>query len=174
MNKQICLNQSVLDFMEQALTPSSRVLEFGSGWSSAWFAKRCEHLVTVETDPAWRRHIIRDLTDRDLQNWDMVEASSTPDAFEDDVRRRVLGDGQADLVLVDCREDLRIVATRLAWRYLKPGGWIVFDDAQRPRHFGATKWLSDKAGVPIRLEWSPGDIETATARLAFAWQKSTT
>jgi predicted O-methyltransferase YrrM len=174
MNKQICLNQSVLDFMADVLTPSSRVLEFGSGWSSAWFAARCGYLVTIETDPVWSRRIADDLTKRRIPHWDMVLASSTPDNFEDDVRRRVLGPGQADLVLVDCRESLRKVAAKLAWRYLRPGGWVVFDDAQRERHRDAVDWLQEKAGDPTRLEWAPGDIESAVERLALAWRKPAT
>ena len=87
----------------------------------------------------------------------------------DDVRRRLINKSGADLILIDCREDLRMAAAKAAWRYIKPGGVIVFDDAQRPRHGPAIDWLTEKAGLPVPLIWRPGDIETAKERLALAW-----
>jgi len=169
MNKKICLNQSVLDFMAGVLTPSSAVLELGAGWSSAWFAKRCGRLVTVETDRRWSTLVGTDLRQAGFNNWHMITASPVPLVLVATVDRYM--EESVDLALVDCREDLRRVAADLAWRYLRPGGWVVFDDAQRARHQGSVDWLQEKAGDPTRLEWAPGDIESAVDRLALAWQK---
>ena len=135
MNKRICLNKSVLDFMSNILKQCSEslVLEFGSGWSSAWFAERCHGLVTVETNPKWAQRVKEDLLESGFNQWEMVESSPHPRQFSTTVIECMqdygLDGAYADIVLVDCREDLRMVASRLAWHYLKPGGWIVFDDA---------------------------------------------
>ena len=53
MEKRICLNKSVLDFMASKMEGDSFVIEYGSGWSTRWFAERCGKLISIETDPKW-------------------------------------------------------------------------------------------------------------------------
>ena len=160
MEKIICLNRSVLDFMASKLTPESFVLEIGGGWSSRWFMERCRQLVIVEENPKWRRLITQELID--LQGWTIY---TNLDAVQ--------GWSEVDLALIDCIENMRYRAARKAWQSLAPGGWIVFDDAQRDQHFVSVAWLTEHAGDPVRLMWQEGDIETAIGRLALAWQKPT-
>jgi predicted O-methyltransferase YrrM len=152
MTKRICLNTSVLEFMAAQLTPQSRVLEFGSGWSSRWFAEQ----------------VRRDLAGSACA-WYVCEAPATRyiGAFLGQLPPATL----YDLVLVDCLEALRYFAAIWAWTLTRRGGWIVFDDAQRPRHKSAVEWLTMKMGTSNRLVWQPGDIETAKERLALAWRK---
>lgn len=172
--KRICLNQSVLDFMAERLAKCRKplVLEFGSGWSSAWFAARCSELVTVETDMTWFYRVEKDLIQSGHTNWQVVRSDIRPDEYAKRMAHyAAFTNTPADLILVDCREDLRETAAHLAWQFLKPGGWLVFDDAQRPRHRKTINWLGHRAGVATRLEWAEGDIETARERLALAWRK---
>lgn len=164
--KKICLNKSVLDFMAEHLTPESVALEFGSGWSSSWFAERCK-LVTVETDPKWLGLVYLDLHESRLKA-DVILTS--PKTLERDLS--FVHESSVDLALVDSAEAMRFQAALLAWKKLKSGGWLIFDDAQRPRHRGAISWLLRKAGQLHRLEWQPGDIDTATERVALAFQKT--
>ncbi len=168
--KQICLNKSVLDFMESVLTPKSRVLEFGGGWSSRWFADRCKDLMVIETSSKWAQIIKKELTGTRGQ----IMVPRIGLLYVVDVATRLKGLYEVDLVLIDCVEGLRHAATKLAWYRIKQGGWIVFDDAQRTVHRPAITWLSGRveAGEPMHLLWQPGDVETATERVALAWQKS--
>ena len=159
MSGQICLNQSVLAFMEKMMTPESWVLEIGGGYSSRWFADRCHQLTIVETNATWRRTIAHELVGADCH----VTISSR---IED-----VQGYEGADLALVDCLEALRYQAAKTAWQVLGPGGWLVFDDAQRPKHAETISWLYRHGGSAVALDWQPGDIETARERVALAWQK---
>jgi len=170
--KRICLNRSVLDFMDKELPPESIVLELGSGWSSLWFAERCGELFTVETHPVWVTNVENELKGAGLKNWQMIKCCLDIRKYPGTVERSYpYPSGSVDVALVDCREDFRAVATDVAWYLLKPGGWLVFDDAQRPRHQISINVLIQKAGTPTRLEWHPGDIESAKERLALAWKK---
>lgn len=159
MNKQICLNGAVLDFMAERLTKQSVVVEYGAGWSSRWFADRCGKLTSIETSAIWMDRIAEDLRGAAC-DWRLIH-TSRPD---------LAPVGEADLVLVDCDEDWRRACTVPGWLALKPGGWLVFDDAQRPRHAASIAWLEEQAD-PVRLVWRPGDIETARERLALAYCK---
>ncbi len=164
--KRICLNQSVLDFMANVLSQCEKplVLEFGSGWSSAWLAARCGQLITVETDPKWAQRVERDLNEAGYDNWQMYKGITPLDSL-------FLNGAQANLILVDCRADLRMAASRLGYLCLKEGGWILFDDAQRPRHNGDINWLNDKMGFGTVLEWGSIDVQSAKERVCIAWQK---
>ena len=165
--KRICLNQSVLDFMAAKMKPDSFVIEYGSGWSTRWFADRCGYMVSVETDPRWFTKVQNDLQGVDCK----LELRLTRQVG---TACRDMADHCADLILIDCDEIHRHPATMNAWRLLKPGGWILFDDAQRKKHEVSVLWIGRVAGVATRLEWQPGDIETAMDRLTLAWQKPAT
>jgi predicted O-methyltransferase YrrM len=173
--KRICLNQSVLDFMDSKLDCHKSVaVEFGSGWSTPWFAARCHNLITVETDRQWADKVTNELNALEVRNCLMLITSPDPARYRRSMHAKHGGlfDAPADLVLVDCVESCRYEAAVLGWQLLRPNGWLVFDDAQRPRHKPALDWLNSVARVtPTRLEWQPGDIETAKERLALAWAK---
>ena len=165
MNKQICLNRSVLDFMASKLTRKSFVIEFGGGWSSPWFADRCGNLIVVETSHKWARTILNELEGRGH-----VFVPRMGLHYVADVTRQ-LSKATADLVLIDGFERLRYASVLLAWPRLKPGGWLVFDDAQREQHKASIDWLCEKAGKPTELRYQEGDVPEAIGRLTLAWRK---
>ena len=49
------LTEGAIEFLEQYLTehPSAKILEFGTGASTIWFAKRTPNLYSIEHDPSW-------------------------------------------------------------------------------------------------------------------------
>jgi predicted O-methyltransferase YrrM len=154
----ICLNRSVLDFMDSVITPESFVLEFGAGYSTPWFAERC-NVASVETDFEWYEKA----------------ASMAPNAnlfhsIESPVFALDLINNSFDLALIDGEAKYRNEFTRAAWPKVKKGGWLVFDDAQRPQHASAVAWLNTFTD-PVELRWSEGDVESAKDRLALAWQR---
>jgi len=76
-----------------------------------------------------------------------------------------------DLALIDCVEHLREKCTMIAWANLKPGGWLVFDDAQREMHTPMVRHMNTLA-TPVRLAWNEiHDIPEARERVALAWPK---
>ena len=161
MNKTICLNKSVLDFIEKQISRDSYVVEFGAGWSSRWFADRCGKLVSIETSARWAAVARGDLSGAACE-WD-VRRSLTPLLVSKDLTG-------ADLVLVDCEVQWRFDCATRGWEALRPGGWMILDDAQRQYSETIVANMSAHAS-PIELKWQEGDIETAKERLALAWQK---
>lgn len=171
MEKRICLNQSVLDFAESKLSAEKSImLELGSGYSTAWFAKKCFELITFETEYKWVKEIKKDLNAKQITNVQMVEAFPTTTRFGSAIINMVMD--PVDLILVDCREDLRFAGLISSWQVLKDGCWLLFDDAQRPRHKESLDWLNEQSpSPPVPLTWAEGDIETAKSRLCLAYKK---
>lgn len=158
--KRICLNKSVLDFMESKLTGDSTVLEFGGGYSSTWFAERCRALAVIETSRRWADIVRDELIGFD--NWRLLRLDHVADfSFK----------GKCDLVLVDCVKEQRNAAALYGWATLNEGGWLVFDDAQRPDHAATVEWLDGQADG-VELGWNKNvDLASARNRKARAYQK---
>jgi len=159
-NKTICLNRSVLEFMDRIIEPDSWVLEIGGGWSSRWFADRCGSLTIVETHPKWQRTIRRELNGNTC-NWYVSPDFATIQRFRG-----------FDVALVDCAPKLRDEGASFALERLLVGGWLLFDDAQRSEHAATVTWIENMLGAGIMLFWQEGDIETARERITLAWQKT--
>jgi len=98
-------------WLERWLRPQHRVLEFGAGGSTLFFAARTAEVVAVERDPVWRARVAARAGDRVR----LCEAApETP----------------ADLVVVDGPDWAeRPAQFRWAQRHLRPGGVVVLDDS---------------------------------------------
>ncbi len=106
------------------LTAESRVVEFGSGYSTLWFAQRCAELVSIEDDPHWRmvvqdlvakaglRHVRHEF--RGLDTYSRLD--DYPDAY-------------FDFALIDGKD--RAACVRTALTKVKPGGWLYLDNSDK-------------------------------------------
>jgi hypothetical protein len=106
------------------LTPDSRVVEFGSGYSTLWFAQRCAELVSIEDDPYWRLVVQELLTKSGLHHvrheYRGLDRYSRLDDYPD---------GYFDFALVDGKDRTACVRTALA--KVKPGGWVYLDNSDK-------------------------------------------
>ncbi len=110
-----------------------RVLEFGSGTSTIWFAERCAEIVSIESDPDWFHRVAAMLAGRRLDNVRLRLA--TDPACYATLAPADIDDG-FDLVLIDGEVRHRCVVAALS--LLRPGGAIYLDNADRgqPRRLG--------------------------------------
>ncbi len=101
-----------------------RVLEFGAGRSTVWFAGKGARVLSVETDPVWAVRVGRWLDDRGLAGRVEIRLSADPVGVVGD-----FGEGKVDLVLVDgVRRDECLAAVL---PLLREGGWLVLDNINR-------------------------------------------
>src|SRR5207302_10999722 len=108
-----------LEYLEP-LTAGRRVLEFGSGMSSLWFARKCRQVISVESDSGWFR-IVRQES-RDLQSVQIIHAISQKDYLG----ALSTSGGKFDLILVD--GIYRNQCLDLVRPYLEPGGLLIVDN----------------------------------------------
>src|SRR5262249_47422963 len=102
-----------------------KILEFGSGMSTIWFARRCGFIVSIETDDAWFRTVAATLSKARIQNADYRLLSKAGfDAIED------YADSYFDFALVDGYR--RDHAMRAAISKIKIGGYIYLDNSDLP------------------------------------------
>jgi hypothetical protein len=123
--------------IERLLTPQSRVLEFGSGSSSVWLARRAASVVSVEDDPAWHRRVTERLATLGLQNA-TVRLAQGPAYYD----LSWTGTDRFDLVVVDGSYRWRCIEAALP--RLRPGGALYFDnsDADKDLLLYPEPWMS--------------------------------
>lgn len=112
--------------IESWLNPTDVGIEWGSGRSTLWLAKRVRRLISVEHDGDWYRKLCASLADQKIQN---VEAIHIPDRGRYATAVDICEPGTLDFALVDGKwRDECILA---AIPKLKPSGMIILDNADR-------------------------------------------
>lgn len=104
--------------------PTWRVLEFGSGMSTTWFARRCARVVSCEPDSQWFGVVDRRLAASGLQ--------SKVDYYNSVVPLKMERGLTFDFVLVDGDERDRCI--EIALRHAKPGAVVYLDNTDFAGH----------------------------------------
>jgi predicted O-methyltransferase YrrM len=130
-----------IKYLDQIIDTTWKVLEFGSGMSTIWFARRCGFLVSIETDKAWYNAVTSMLNEKALLNVDYK--------FCDESEADVLQDYEEsyfDLVLVDGPRRDRTMMTAIL--KVKQDGYIYLDNSDVPyqEHRTAKAMLISAAG----------------------------
>lgn len=121
----------------ELIQPDWKVLEFGSGMSTLWLAKRCRLLVSIETNEEWFNRVNDLLRDRNIKN---VDYRLLPDGQE-----HLIPDCNFDLVIVDGLN--RDVVMLAALQKILSDGYVYMDntDVQREDHREARQSLLNAA-----------------------------
>jgi len=114
------------------LRPDFSVIEFGSGMSTPWLAKKVRHCTSIEHDPIWYDRVQKRLASGGLTNVDHQLRSESE--FAD---LASFADASFDFAIVDGRRR-RDCVLNVAPK-IKPGGWLFLDDTDvdRKTHRGA-------------------------------------
>ena len=116
-----------IDFLTQRDFSGKRVLEFGGGQSTLWWAGRAASILTLEEDESWYRSLKpRVGANVDLHHVAVDHATRTVEP----VRALLEAQGSAkfDVIIIDGH--LRRELTDLAFRHLAPLGALILDNAE--------------------------------------------
>jgi predicted O-methyltransferase YrrM len=119
------------------------VMEHGAGTSTVWLAERCDYLLSFETDPKWYSKVGNWLRHLNLlSHTDLIFASVIS---EIGIKLPRNSPRAYDLIIVDGRGRLKF--WEKARKYLKPGGMVVWDDAERAKYAPAIGTILDTFDV---------------------------
>ena len=141
------------------------VLELGSGRSTVWFARRAGSVLSFEDNEYWYPRTQERLAEAGLANVDL--RLREVEGFPKEVAE--LPDASFDLVLVDFLEApavTRIDALKPAMKKVRPGGYLLLDDSDRPGYREAYELLDgwrERRFIGVKDEW-PEACETAIFR----------
>ena len=120
--------------IERVLTHDSRVLEFGSGMSTPWLARRCRLLVSIESAAAWAERVRPMLSGFSNVEYHVNEDEGAP--------ALAYPDGFFDLAIVDGLQ--RSAGMRAALPKVRPGGYIYLDNSDNSVSSDDTRYAEDE------------------------------
>ena len=158
------LPEKAISFLQKIITPDSFVLEHGAGGSTLWFAERVSYILSFESDSKWYGKVGAELYNRGhligrtnaFGTATLIFASMMEDMS---FKMPATVPREYDLVFVDGRGRVRF--WERAEKFLKPGGWLIWDDAERKKYW-TDKGLSGLDLYELR-DWVWDDVEKAEA-----------
>lgn len=133
-----------IDWFEKNIKENFKVFEWGTGGSTLYYAKKTEHVCSIEHDAGWHSQIKKRLADAGLDNCDyrLVQPEKTQNnkgyassckgfegqSFEKYCKAiELFPDDYFDLIVIDGRA--RVACAALTEKKIKGGGHIVLDNA---------------------------------------------
>ena len=157
------MSEEVLDFLKSVIKKSDRILEFGSGGSTIWFAQNARKIISFESHIDWYRAIKKRLKELKLKN---VELRFKPDYLHKGTSNI---DGLFDFILIDSQAwiekkqiESRKICIKTSHLFLKHGGWLLLDDS-------STKICRNAVMFMDNLGWKLKSIDGSFN--AKAWRK---
>jgi len=128
------LHPDAVEYLEGLLTPEMRVLEHGGGGSTLWFAERVKRVVTTEGDPDWCDAL-----------WKLAPMNVT-------ITSNLPYGSYYDLFFIDGDHEGRGRCIEQAHLYVKTGGWLVLDNANRPEYAPERRLLHEYFKLVARFD----------------------
>lgn len=120
------MNYNAIEFLDERLNKNLTLFEFGSGYSTYFYASRVKTVVSVEYDDRWYQLV-------KLQVPSNVDLVFQQEDTDNEYCRVIAGRGQKfDVVIVDGRD--RVNCIKQSITALSDQGVILLDDSQRERY----------------------------------------
>ena len=138
------MNYAVIAFLERRLNKNLSVFEYGSGYSTLFYARRVRNVISVEYDQAW----IASIGPRLPPNANVL---FVPDDVDGDYCRAIARSGDSfDVVVVDGKD--RENCVKQSMQALSSRGVIVLDDSQRAKYAPAISYAQDNGYLTVDFE----------------------
>ncbi len=146
------MNYQVIMLLEDRLKPDLSLFEFGSGYSTAFYAARVGHVTSVEKDAGWHA-IVRQTLPANVELILFDAAGGVPYS-----QMALHLGGKVDVMVIDA--DDRIECLMAAPAALTDRGVILLDDAQREEYReGIAKFIVESGFRKLDFEGlKPGAI----------------
>jgi predicted O-methyltransferase YrrM len=150
------LNKEAVETFEKLLKPTDTMVECGSGRSTAWFAKKVKHLISIEENKEWYEIVKKRLADNNISNVDYryAQFDLMGEQFDNDFIKTIksLDDDSIDVCLLDGGPRSFIGLEMMS--KLKKGGLLVLDDAQNFMPSQSKSPYAVKSAHEIMTQWN--------------------
>lgn len=128
-------------YLNSLLNPEMELLEHGAGGSTLWLAERVRHVTSVESSIAW---------------YDAVRARKPANATLL-LSHDVVFISPVDLLFIDGEP----IENRAKWldavpRLVKPGGYVILDNSNRPEYASARAYFQTRAQLLNTVDGNAG------------------
>ena len=153
------LSISSLMFLDDRLKKSFRILEYGAGNSSLYFAEKCLSVDSIEHDKVWYEIIRKNHSQANSK----IYLFSLGDEYVNAINN--LRDDY-DIILIDGRQ--RNECTIFSVDYLSSSGVLILDDSERERYLPAIDFLKEKGFKEIKFwGFNLGSVELKATSIFY-------
>lgn len=124
------MTPKAVELLAQLIKPNDIGIEFGSGRSTQWFAKRCSFLTSIENNKEWFDKVSDDLKNMTNVTYRYATVDKV-DPEHSDYLQILAGINESTLDFIINDGKLRDWVAVLSLPKLKAGGFIVLDNAER-------------------------------------------
>jgi predicted O-methyltransferase YrrM len=140
------LHPDVIAHLESLIQPDWDIIEHGSGGSTLWFAERAKSVMAFENDSDWEA-----IVEKHASPLKVAVVSGFPNPQ--------IGP-QYDLLLIDGEP----VKDRIRWieaapQLVRPGGWVVLDNCNRPEYTREREALQKIAAEHTTINGNEGQTQ---------------
>ena len=132
------MTQRSIELLDQLINSNDMGVEYGSGRSTFWFAKRCKHLTSYENNAKWFTIVSSKIATLTNVRYELLalDAHPTHSTYYNSILN--FKNESLDFIVIDGKyRDLIAIE---AIEKLKTGGILIFDNAER--------YLPNKYNVP--------------------------
>jgi len=138
------MNYAVVALLERRLNKTLAVFEYGSGYSTLFYARCARSVISVEYDQAWYASIGARLPPN-------ASLLFVPNDVDGDYCRTIARTGELfDVVVVDGRD--RVNCVKQSMQALSPRGVVVLDDSERAKYAPAISYAQDNGYLTVDFE----------------------
>lgn len=144
------ISYPALHFLETRTRPDMQVFEFGSGYSTLWWATRVKKVIACESDASWHGQVQKlapknvELVLSAIDEYPCI-IGRHPEAF--------------DIVVIDGGDRVRAAESAVA--ALNQSGVILWDNTDRPEYHRGLEFLREQAFARIPFV-GPGPVVNIT------------
>mgnify|MGYP001333540828 CR=1 FL=1 len=110
-----------IDFLSQFDFSGKSIFEYGGGYSTLFWSKRAERIVSVESDKAWYDFIKPKMP----ANCELLYSSDAPKEYAGQIGKYQ----KFDVIVIDGPGATRPVCAQIAAQHLAPGGMVILDNS---------------------------------------------
>jgi hypothetical protein len=120
------MNLPIIEFLRERLSKEQRVFEYGSGYSTLFFAERVDSVISIEHDQAWLQRV-REMAPSNVQVFHFELRADG--LYRQSVQ---LHGSAADVIVIDGRD--RVNCIRESIRDASERRVLILDDSERERY----------------------------------------
>ena len=149
------MNYSFIFFISQRINKKMVLLEFGTGYSTIFWAKRTQTVYTIENDPFFLDYIKKELPG----NVETLISSNNSNKQYSNLAKKISESNNEikfDMIVIDGIDRVNCCINSLD--YLKFDGVVIWDDSSRTEYTKGFEYLHSKGFKKLEFEGlKPGD-----------------
>ncbi len=155
----------LIDFVSKYVNENTTVFEYGCGFSTIFYAKRCRFVNAIETRDEWLLRVKNFAKDFGISAKVDVRKCHNLQHFSTEIKS--FGQKSYDLIVVDSRDRMKCIEE--SCNFVSQTGLIVLDNSERPNLFGARNFMESQGFFSVEFSGDgPMKKDTPAKSLVFS------